>query len=436
VIKMLELEKYILPEMRAIWGKKARYNSWLLVEVTILKAKEELKLIPVGIAAKTRASAKFTVREIDKEDAAKDQEMVSFSTVVKKSLPDEVRPFWHGGITSYDIWEPSRARQIKKSFLLIKTAALDLINTLESIAEMYEYAREIGRTHGVQAEPITFGLKILNWYDELQRGLENLEDKELAVAVGKISGAVGNYANIDPKIEVIVCKKLGIQSAQISTQILSRDRHYNFLTALASINNSLERFATNIRLLQQTEIGEIEEPFSKGGGSSAMPHKRNPNKSERVCSLARLVRAFTIVAGENQALQWHERSLDESANERFTIPLSLMLTYYNLRLFNQIMTGLKVNTKRMLENLVLTKGVIFSENVMLALTKKGMGREDARLLVQKVAQETWERREDFAAKLKADSRITALLTNEEIDNCLRSDHYLKNIPQIFARFGI
>lgn len=433
---MLEFEKYILLEMRRIWERETRYNTWLLVELAILEAKEELKSIPAGVAAKTRASARFSVEEIDKEDKERDQEMVSFSSVVKKYLPDEVKPFWHGGVTSFDIWEPGRALQIKESLFLIKEAMRDLIKTLKEMAGKYKYALEIGRTHGVQAEPITFGLKILNWVDELERQLKNLEDKEPELVVGKISGAVGNYANIDPRVEVIVCEKLGIRSAKISNQIVSRDRHYNLLAILSSIANSLEKFATNIRILQQTEISEVEEPFSEGGGSSAMPHKRNPNKSERICSLARLLRVFTIVAGENQALQWGERTLDESANERFTIPLTLMITYYNIRLFNEIMAGLKVNTDRMLENLALTKGVIFSEEVMLALTKKGMGREDARLLVQKIAQEAWDRREDFLEKLKADWRISTLLSEEEISSCLVFDHYLKNIDQIFARFGI
>ena len=433
---MLELEKYFLPEIRIIWERQARYDTWLTVELAILWAKEELKLIPSGIAAKTRASARFTVEQIDQEDKERDQEMVSFSTVVKRSLPDEVKPFWHGGVTSYDIWEPSRARQIKRSLVLVKRALREMIGALKETAKTYKYTIEIGRTHDVHAEPITFGLKILNWVDELERGLKNLREKEQSVVAGKISGAVGNYANVDPRIELIVCKKLGIKAAQISTQILSRDRHYNFLTALASINNSLEKFATTIRLLQQTEVSEVEEPFNEGGGSSAMPHKRNPNKSERVCSLARLVRSFTIPAAENASLQWHERTLDESANERFTIPLSLMLTYYNLRLFCEIMKGLKVNSDRMSENLGLTKGVIFSENVMLALTKKGMGREDARLLVQKIAQSAWAHRDYFSINLRADQRITNLLSGAEIDDCLRPDHYLTSIDQIFARFGI
>jgi len=433
---MFEFEKYILPEMRVIWEKERRYSTWLEVELAILEAENELNLIPADIAAETRDNARFTVEEIDEEDKKRDQEMVSFSTVIKKSLPARVTPFWHSGVTSFDIWEPGRALQIKESLLLIKKALQDLIKSLRDMAQEYMYDLEIGRTHGVHAEPITFGLKILNWVDELERHLNKLRGKGSELVVGKVSGAVGNYANINPRIEALVCKKLGIRAAKISNQIVSRDRHYDLLATLSSIANSLEKFATNIRLLQQTEISEVEEPFSEGGGSSAMPHKRNPNKSERICSLARLIRAFVIVAGENQALQWHERSLDESANERFTIPFSLMLLYYMLCLFNELIVGLKVNTDRMLENLALTKGVIFSEAVMLALAKKGMGREDARLLVQKIAQEAWNQREDFLEKLKGDSRITTLLSEEEISNCLLPDDHLKNIDQIFARFGI
>jgi adenylosuccinate lyase len=433
---MLEWEKYLLPEIKIFWEREERYAAWLLVELKILDAKEKLKLIPRGIAIRTEEAAKFTVREIDEEDKARDQEMVSFSAVVKKYLPAELRPYWHAGVTSYDIWEPARALQIKRSLALARAAMVELIKTMREMAKTYKYNAEIGRTHLVQAEPITFGLKILNWVDELTRALRDLDKAKIGVISGKISGAVGNYANIDPRIEPMVCRRLGITPAKISTQILSRDRHYRFIAALAAIDNSLERFATIIRLLQQTEVGEVEEPFSEGGGSSAMPHKRNPNKSERICSLARLVRSFVTVAGENQSLQLHERTLDESANERFTIPLSIMLTYYNLRLLNEIMTGLRVDTDRMLENMALTKGVIFSEDVMLALAKKGMGREEARMLVQKIAQITWQKREDFAANLKADLKVKALLSDGEIEKCLKPEHYLRNIDPIFARFGL
>ncbi len=433
---MLEFEKYILPEMREIWERQKRYELWLGIEIAVLEAKEELSLIPAGIAGRTRATAKFSIEEIDEEDRVRDQEMVSFLAVVRKSLSSEVRPYLHSGLTSYDIWEPARALQIEPSLFLIKKAWRDLIQSLRDMAEKYMYAPQIGRTHGVHAEPITFGLKILNWVDEMERQLKNLEEKEPELVVGKISGAVGNYANIDPRVEEIVCKKLGIQPSRISTQIISRDRHYSLLTILASVANSLEKISLNLRLLQQTEISEVEEPFSEGGGSSAMPHKRNPNKSERVCSLARIPRAFTIVAGENQANQWHERSLDESANERIIIPLSLMIVYYNLRLLNGVIKELKVDTEKMLANLNLTKGVIFSEKVMLALAKKGMGREEARLLVQEIAQRSWSKRLDFNEELRKDPRITGLLPEEEIGICFVADPYLKHVDQIFARFGI
>jgi adenylosuccinate lyase len=433
---MLEFEKYILPEMRAIWEKEERYTNWLEVEIAVLEAKEELTLIPLGIAAKTRTNARFTVKDIDEEDRRIDQEMVAFLNVVRKSLPVEVLPFLHGGLTSFDVWDTGRALQMKKSNSLIREAAKDLIEILRSVAKTYMYAAMTGRTHGIHAEPITFGLKVLNWADELERQLENLEKRESELFVGKISGATGNYGNIDPRIEEIVCKKLGIQSAKISNQIVSRDRHYTWLTMLASINNSLEKFATNVRLLQQTEISEVQESSTEEGGSSAMPWKRNPNKSERICSLARLPRVFTVVAGENQALQWHERSLDESANERVIISLTAMFTYYNLRLFTEVMAGLKVNTEKMIENLLLTKGAIFSEDVMLSLANKGMARDKARLIVREDSLKAWDNKLDFREVLKSDPRVTVLLSLNEIDACFSYQHYLKNIDQIFARFGI
>lgn len=433
---MLELEKYILPEMRAIWDKKERYTNWLEVEIAVLGAKEELSLIPSGITAKTRVSARFTVQDIDEEDKRIDQEMVAFLNVIKRDLPTEVLPFLHAGLTSFDVWDTGRACQMKKSNSLIERAIEGLIELLRDVAGIYEYATMMGRTHGIHAEPITFGLKILNWVDELERQLKNLRKRGSELFVGKISGATGNYGNIDPRIEEIVCKKLGIHSAKISNQIISRDRHYAWLTTLASINNSLEKFATNIRLLQQTEINEVQESSTEEGGSSAMPWKRNPNKSERICSLARLPRAFVNVAGENQALQWHERSLDESANERVIIPLTAMFTYYNVRLFTEVMAGLKVNTERMVENLLLTKGAIFSEDVMLALAGKGIARDKARLIVREDSLKAWDSRLDFREVLISDPRITALLSQEEIDACFNPQHYLKNIPQIFARFNI
>ncbi len=431
---MFEFGKYVLPEMGAVWERENRYTKWLLVEIAVLEAKEELGLIPQGIAQKTRASAKFSIPEIDEWDRKIDQEMVAFLRTVSPYLPTEVLPFWHGGLTSFDVWDTARALQIKEATELIKKGIKELIDLLKQIARTHKYSLQMGRTHGVHAEPITFGLKIANWVGELERHSERLEKNEPYFLVGKISGAVGTYSNIDPRIEAIVCQKLGIYPVKISNQIVGRDCHYSWLTHLASVANSLEKFATNVRLLQQTEIGEVQESFKEGGGSSAMPHKRNPNLSERICALSRLPRCFTIVAAANQALQWGERSLDESANERVIFSLSSIFLYYSLRLFTDVMRGLKIDTERMLENLALTKGVIFSEDVMLALAEKGMSRDKARSLTQKIAQSAWDSRTDFGEALKKEPEIISLLSLEEINSCLQPEKHLKNIDQIFARF--
>lgn len=433
---MLEFEKYMLPEMVGVWDRQNRYEKWLAVEIAVLEAKEELGLISQGIADKARSHAKFSIAEIDERDRKIDQEMVSFLRTIEASLPDEVLPYWHGGLTSFDVWDTARPLQMKEATGLIEDEAEKLLDVLKGLAKTHKATLQIGRTHGVQAEPITFGLKILNWIGELERHLERLKKNESGFFVGKISGAVGTYSNIDPRVEEIVCRKLGISPAKISNQIVARDSHYDWLTHLASIGNSLEKFATNIRLLQQTEVAEVQEPFKEGGGSSAMPHKRNPNVSERVCSLARIPRAFTIVAGENQALQWGERSLDESAAERVIFSLTCLFLHYNLRIFTGVMDGLKIDTDRMLENLALTKGVIFSEDVMLALADKGMSRDQARSRIQRIAQQAWDERKSFEDALKGDPEITALLSSDEIKACLRPENHLKNIDQIFARFGL
>jgi len=383
-----------------------------------------------------RDNAKFSIVKIDEWEKKIDQEMVSFLRAVEPSLPAEVVPYWHRGLTSFDVWDTARPLQMKEATELIESEMMKLFGVLKEMARVHKAALEIGRTHGVQAEPITFGLKILNWVGELERHLERLKRNKVDFFVGKISGAVGTYSNIDPRVEEIVCRELGISSAKISNQIVARDAHYTWLTQLASIGNSLEKFATNIRLLQQTEVSEVQEPFREGGGSSAMPHKRNPNVSERVCSLARIPRAFTIVAGENQALQWGERSLDESAAERIILSLTCFILHYNLRIFTGVMEGLKVDTDKMLENLALTKGVISSEDVMLALADKGMSRDKARSYIQRIAQQAWDRREDFADALRKEPEITALLSSDEIAAYLRPEKHLKNIDQIFARFGL
>ncbi len=433
---MMDFEKYIKPEIAANWSKLNKYRKWLEVEIAVLEAKEELGLIPDGVAGQIRDKAEFTVETVEAADKAIDQEMVAFLRVVSGFLPLEVRSYFHQGLTSYDIWDTVLSLQIKASNELIKRKMTELIEVLREMACAYRNAFQIGRTHGVHAEPITFGLKILNWADEMERYLDDLEANEPKILLGKISGAVGTYSNIDPRVEEIVCRKFGIYPAKISTQIVARDRHFLWMSLMANIANSLEKFATNIRNLQRTEIGEVQEAFKAGGGSSAMPHKRNPNTAERICSLARMPRAFLIVAGENQALCWDERSLDNSANERIIFPLAAGLVYYALCAFIDEIKGLKVNAARMFENLNLTKGVIFSEDIMLALTQKGMPREEARALVQELALCALDAKAAFGEILKWDRRITEFLSPDEIDACFDVQRYLKHIDQIFARFGL
>lgn len=430
------LKRYTRPAMGSIWESENKFGKWLAVEIEVLAAKEELSFIPQGISTIVRQHASFTVEAIEEIDKKIDQDMVAFLRVVTASLPLEVRRYLHEGMTSYDTEDTALAIQMKEATFLIKAELRSLIATTRLIAEKHKEVLEIGRTHGVHAEPITFGLKVLNWVDEMERHLAVLEANGSFMVAGKISGATGTYANIDPRVEALACERLGIPVAKISTQIVSRDRHHLWLSLLSSTSDSLAKFATEIRNLQRTEIGEVQEPFEAGGGSSAMPHKRNPNKAERIVSLSRLVRVFPLVAAENNANCWHERTLDNSANERIIIPDTAVLVHYLLWAFNEELKGLKVFTERMLENLWLTKGVIFSEDVMLALSGKGMSRDEARSLVQGLALRAWDEKEEFSAILGEDSRVSSLLSKAEISACLQPQRHLLNISQIFARFGM
>jgi adenylosuccinate lyase len=426
--------------MESVWSDKRKFQSWLDTEIAILEAKEELGQIPTGTALKTKQNAKFTVEAIEEREKETRHDLMAFVQVVSESLPPEIRPYFHAGVTSYDIEDTALATQIRDSTDLIEIELSELSQTLKEMAQKYKYTLEIGRTHGVHAEPITFGLKLLNWYAEVERHRKKLMENRPYFLVGKISGAVGTYANIDPRIEQIVCKKLGIYPADISTQIVSRDYHSLYLFLLASIAASLEKFATEIRNLHRTEIREVQEPSSeKQTGSSAMPHKKalpNPISSENVSSLSRLIKGYLIVALENQALCWHERTLDNSANERIIFADASTYIHYLLWRFINVLKNLKINPERMQENLNLTRGIIFSEDVMLALAEKGMSREDAHALLQELTLRSLEQGLEFKEVLLADPRITNILSKEEIDNCLDPQRHLKNIDQIFARFGL
>jgi len=439
----MPIDRYTRPEMAKIWNKKNKFRKWLDVEIAVLEAKEELGLIPKGMAKKAKKEAKITnciVKLIEEREKRTRHDMVAFLQIVSADLSPEIRPYFHAGLTSYDSEDTALTVQIKESLDLIEQKLSELIQVLREMAVKYKYTLEIGRTHGVHAEPITFGFKILNWIDEVERHLTKLRENRIHILVGKISGAVGTHANIDPRIEEIVCQKLGIYSAKISTQIISRDRHALYIFLLVSIASSLEKFATEIRNLHRTEIREVQEPSQESQkGSSAMPHKKalpNPISAENVSSLPRLLRGFLITALENQAYCWHERTLDNSANERIILPDASVYTHYLLWRFIEELKNLKVYPDRMLENLNLTKGVIFSEDVMIALTKKGMRRDDAHAILQDLTLQALEDDMEFKDVLLSAPIITSLLSEKEIDACLNPQRHLKNIDQIFARFGL
>jgi len=436
----MPIDRYTQPEMKMVWSDERKFQTWLEVEIAILEAKEELELIPAGIASKVRKNAKFTVADIEKREKETRHDFVAFIQVVSESLSPEVRPYFHAGVTSYDSEDTALTTIIRDSIDLIEGKLVELKQVLKEMAQKYKCTLEIGRTHGVHAEPITFGLKLLNWYAEIERHLKKTRENRPYFLVGKISGAVGTCANIDPRIEQIVCKKLGIYAAGVSTQIVSRDCHSLYLFLLTSIASSLEKFATEIRNLSRTEIREVQEPSEEDQtGSSAMPHKKalpNPIASENTCSLMRTPKGNLITALENQALCWHERSLDNSANERIILADTSTYVQYSLWRFTNILKNLIVDTDRMLENLNLTRGIIFSEDVMLALAEKGMNREEAHALLQELALKSWKQKLEFKEVLLDDHRITALLSQEEIEACLNPRRHLKNIDQIFSRFGL
>lgn len=436
----MPIKRYTRPEMAKIWSDKNKFQSWFDVEIAVLQAKEDIRLIPTGIAKQTKEEGRFTVREIEEREDITGHDVMAFIQIVSESLSPELRLYFHAGLTSYDDVDTGLAIQIKDSTNHIEHKLFELAQVLKEMASGYKYTIQIGRTHGVHAEPITFGLKMLNWYDEIERHLSKLKENRPNFLVGKISGAVGSYANINPSIEMVVCQKLGLYPAKISTQIVSRDRHALYLFLLASIASSLEKFAIEIRNLHRTEIREVQEPSRSGQrGSSAMPHKKalpNPISAENVSSLPRLIRGYVTTSLENQAYCWHERTLDNSANERIIIPDASTYTHYLLWRFIGELKNLKIYPERMLENLNLTRGIIFSEDVMIALTEKGMGREDAHTLLQDLTEDAWQKGLEFKEVLIADSRITKLLSEEEINNCLTPQGHLRNIDQIFARFGI
>ncbi|ADO78203.1 adenylosuccinate lyase [Halanaerobium praevalens] len=426
------LSRYSRSQMENIWSEKRKYEIWLKIELAILKARADLGEIPQSAVDKIEKEAVVDLKRIKAIEAKTRHDMIAFIEGISEKLGEESR-FIHEGVTSSDIKDTARSIQMQEACQLILTDLKALKETLGQKALAAKDTIMVGRTHGVHAEPITWGLKVLNWYQEIKRQIKRFEQLEEVVAVGQISGAVGTFATIDPAVEKKVCQILGLKNSKVSSQILQRDRHADFVERIALAAASIEKFATEIRNLQRTDILEVEEGFRKGQkGSSAMPHKKNPIVCERLSGLARVIRGNVVPALENISL-WHERDLTHSSVERVILPDSSILLDYMLYKFNQVMEELVVNEENMQLNLEKTLGLTFSQRLMLALVEKGLRREDAYELAQRNAMTAWEEKKDYKKLVSSDQKIKKYLTEKELDQIFDWEAYLKNIDQIFKR---
>ena len=429
------ISRYTHPEMGAIWSEQRRYETWLEVELAAVDAMAAAGLVPADAAQELRARASFDIARIEEIEQTTQHDVIAFTTAVAERVGPAAR-WLHFGLTSSDVVDTAQAIQMRQACDLIVKGIAGLMEAVRGRA--YEHLRTpmIGRTHGVHAEPMTFGLKLALWYAELQRNLDRVLRAREIVAVGKISGAVGTFAHLDPAIEAGVCARLGLQPAAVSSQVIQRDRHAELIATLAIAAASLEKFALEIRGLQKTEIGEVEEPFGKGQkGSSAMPHKRNPIGCEQITGLARLVRANAVAALENVAL-WHERDISHSSVERVILPDSCIALDHMLRRFTRIVRGMVVYPERMAENLNRSRGVVFSGTVLLELARRGISREQAYEWVQRNAMRSFHEHEDFKTLLLADADVMKVLTAADVEKAFDLDDQLRNVDAIFARvFG-
>ncbi|HDU1167378.1 TPA: adenylosuccinate lyase [Listeria monocytogenes] len=429
------LERYTRKEMGNIWTEQNRYQAWLEVEILACEAWAELGDIPKEDVAKIRANAKFDVDRIHEIELETRHDVVAFTRSVSESLGAE-RKWVHYGLTSTDVVDTANSYLLKQANEILRKDLENFIAIIGEKAKEHKYTVTMGRTHGVHAEPTTFGLKLALWYEEMKRNLERFNFAADGVEFGKISGAVGTYANIDPFVEAYVCEKLGTTPAPISTQTLQRDRHAEYLATLALIATSVEKFAVEVRALQKSEVREVEEFFAKGQkGSSAMPHKRNPIGSENVTGLARVIRGHMVTAYENVPL-WHERDISHSSAERIILPDSTILLDYILNRFGNIVKNLTVFPENMKRNMDRTLGLIYSQRVLLALIDKGLAREAAYDVVQPRAMEAWEKQVPFRELVEQDATIIENLSAEEIADCFDYDYHLKNVDLIFDRLGL
>ncbi len=427
--------RYTRPAMGKIWTEENKFQTWLEIEILACEAQAQLGVIPTEAVGVIREKAKFEVRRIDEIEREVKHDVIAFLTNVGEHVGHESR-FIHLGMTSSDVLDTGIAVQMKQSGELLLKDLHKFAEVLARRAKEFKHTVMVGRTHGIHAEPTTFGLKLALWYDETNRNIDRLNHALKTISVGQISGAVGTYEHLDPFVERYVCEKLGLKPAPISTQVLQRDLHAEFMTTLAIIGSSLEKFATEIRHLQKTEVLEAEEYFSKGQkGSSAMPHKRNPITCERVAGLARVLRGNAQAAMENVAL-WHERDITHSSVERIIIPDSCILLDYMIVTFTEVVDKLIVYPENMKKNLELTRGLIFSQSVLLALTKKGMKREDAYAAVQKHAMDVWQAKKSFSEVLKQDTAILSYVKEKEIDELFDLKKSIKQVDYIFERVGL
>jgi len=430
------IDRYTLPEMKEIWSEENKFRKWLEVEIYACEALTDLGRVPPEALAGIKEKADFDVQRIVEIEAVTNHDLIAFTTCVGEYVGEAAR-YIHLGLTSSDVVDTALAALMREAGLHVLERLKQLREALLAKAEEHRATIMIGRTHGIHAEPITFGLKMLLWVAETERNIRRMERAVETVSVGKISGAVGTYANIDPRVEAHVCARLGLRPARVSTQVLQRDRHAEFLTTIAVIGSSLEKFATELRSLQRTDILEVEEPFKKGQkGSSAMPHKRNPITLERISGMARLLRGNALAAMENVAL-WNERDISHSSVERVIVPDSAITLDYMLYKLTGIIAGLQVYPENMLRNIQRTHGLIFSQRVLLALVEeKGLSREQAYELVQRNAMRTWRAGENFRDLLLKDPDVTAHLGEKEIEELFDYGYHLKNVDEIYRRFGL
>ena len=429
------IPRYTHPEMGRIWSEQRRFETWLQVEVAAAEAMADAGIVPREAARDLALKGGFDIERINEIEQTTQHDVIAFTTAVAEHVGPSAR-WLHFGLTSSDVVDTAQAIQMREACDLILAGLTGLQRAIRERAFEHQRTVMIGRTHGVHAEPMTLGLKLALWFAELGRAIDRMERAREVICVGKISGAVGTFAHLDPDIEAEVCRRLGLQPAPVSSQIVQRDRHAELLTALALAAASLEKFALEVRGLQKTEIGEVEEPFGKGQkGSSAMPHKRNPIGCEQIVGLARLLRGNAMAAMENVAL-WHERDISHSSVERVILPDSFIALDHMLRRFTRIVKGLVVHPDRMRENLERSRGVVFSGQVLLELARRGVSREQAYEWVQRNALRSYDERKDFKALLLADADVTSVLSAAEIEKAFDLNQQLRNVSAIFDRvFG-